>query len=256
MRTITALVLSTALLAPVHAQSWSSVKDDAADEIYHDQSRTFYCGCDLTLRENNSAGSGVIDPNNCMSANDRNVSGAIAEGIGYDNGRTVLDWEHVVPASLTPAGQMACWTDEGGSRTNCERNSDEAREIIFDLHNIVPSVGSLNRLRSDNRYVELDDDVSDFGICSVEDNGPQFEPPECKRGDVARIWLYMSARHLVAMDDNEITMYQNWSAKDPVSPWESEREQRIHDFSGVSNPFVRGITPDEAGACSWEDLGE
>ena len=161
MRTILTAALATALCAPVHAQSWNSTKDDAADEIYFDQTRTSYCGCALTLRENNSSGSGIIDPNNCLSANDPNVSGAIAEGIGYDNGRTVLDWVHVVPASLTPARLLACWIGEDGSRSNCERNSEEAQEIIFDLHNVVPTVGSLNRLRSDNRYVELDDDASD-----------------------------------------------------------------------------------------------
>jgi deoxyribonuclease-1 len=254
MRALLTAVLASAICAPANAQSWTSTKDDAADEIYFDQTRTFYCGCELTLRENNNAGSGIIDPDSCMSSTDANVSGAIAEGIGFDNGRTVLDWEHVVPASLTPARQMSCWVD--GSRTDCERNSPEAREIIFDLHNLVPSVGTINRIRLDNRYVELDDDASDFGICSIEDTGPEFEPPACKRGDVARIWLYMSVRHSVVMDDAEVAMYQQWSAKDPVSPWESARERRIAEFTGVNNPFIRGVEPTQTGACAWEDTVE
>ncbi len=42
------------------------------------------------------------------------------------------------------------------------------------------------------------------------------------------------------------------AADDPVSPWESQRENRIFDYAFVQNPFVHGVTPVAAGACPWE----
>ena len=65
--------------------------------------------------------------------------------------------------------------------------------------------------------------------------------PTCKKGDVARIWLYMHGRYGVRLTPNEKTMFTAWSAKDTVSPWESERERRIAEYSYVTNPYVYGV---------------
>jgi deoxyribonuclease-1 len=47
-------------------------------------------------------------------------------------------------------------------------------------------------------------------------------------------------------------MFDQWSADDPVSPWEKQREVRNFDHAFVHNPFVQGVTADPTGACSWE----
>ncbi len=47
-------------------------------------------------------------------------------------------------------------------------------------------------------------------------------------------------------------MFEEWSENDPVSPWESEREDRIFKHIFVLNPFVRLEDVDPAGACPWE----
>ncbi len=46
-------------------------------------------------------------------------------------------------------------------------------------------------------------------------------------------------------------MFDQWSADDPVSPWEKQREARIFDHTFVHNLFVQGVTADPAGVCSW-----
>ena len=45
-----------------------------------------------------------------------------------------------------------------------------------------------------DRYADLPDDTSDFGSCSIEGSSGQFEPLDCLKGDVARVWLYMKER--------------------------------------------------------------
>jgi endonuclease I len=47
-------------------------------------------------------------------------------------------------------------------------------------------------------------------------------------------------------------MFDQWSADDPVSPWEKQREARIFDHTFIHNPFMQGVIADPAGACSWE----
>jgi len=124
--------------------------------------------------------------------------------------------------------------------------------MIFDLHNLAPSIGQVNALRSNDRYSDLPDSTSDFDGCAIEDESGAFEPPNCRKGDVARVWLYMHVRRGVEIAPDEMAMFMIWSAGDPVSPWESTREKRISKYSRVINPFVHGIASDSNGACSWE----
>lgn len=77
-----------------------------------------------------------------------------------------------------------------------------------------------------------------------------FEPPDCHKGDVARVGFYMAERYGVVIPPPEWLMFEEWSLKDSVSPWEAERERRIAEISGVPNRFVRGIIPEDSGGCS------
>ena len=149
-----------------------------------------------------------------------------------------------------PARQFDCWVL--GNREKCEREDPRAQGMLFDLHNLAPSVGQVNALRSNDRYAELPGQPNTFGACAAKDISGTFEPPNCLKGDVARVWLYMSFRHGVAIPPAEQTMFEQWSIDDPVSPWESERESRIFDHTFVQNPFVHDVPPVSTGACSWE----
>ena len=205
--------------------SWNATKNAASDEIYFDQTATFYCGCEMTSHDD-SDGSGNVDHTAC----------------GYEGPDTHshradrLEWEHVVPASLMPARYFRCWVDEG--RDHCERNSQESRDMIFDLHNLVPSVGQVNALRSNDRYGEIEGEEREFGSCTVEDQKGLFEPADDQRGDVARVWLYMNWKHGVEIPEDELRMFIRWTVTDPVSEWEIERDKRITAIQGNSNPWV------------------
>ncbi len=227
-------------------ESWREAKNAADDVIFQDRPRSFYCGCSYSS-DGDSDGSGKIDGPSCgYKAQDK-----------HKNRAARVEWEHVVPASLMPARNFDCWTKTAdgkrGSRSRCEQESPEAQAMIFDLHNLVPSIGQVNALRGNDRYAELPASTSDFGRCEIEDTNSSFAPPPCKRGDVARIWLYMSARHGVELIAGEEDRFERWSKADPVSPWERGRHDRVAHLTGIENPFVARIPPNPAGACWWEN---
>ena len=224
------------------AASWTSTKNVADDIIHKDDGRTFYCGCLYSSNRTNTGSGTISDLAECGYKGPQAYSARAGR----------VEWEHIVPASLMPVRQFDCWTEPGGSRAKCERTDPDAQAMIFDLHNLVPSIGQVNALRSNDRYAELSNEISEFGECEIEDTAGAFEPPDCKKGDVARVWLYMGQAHGVVIPAAERTMFLRWSMADPISPWESEREKRIADYSGVENAFVHGEVPNPDGACSWE----
>lgn len=223
------LVLVTTLLinsANAHSvpSSWTKTKQTARDKVYFDHSVTKYCNCPY---ESKGTSGGVVDTESC------GYDGSQAK---YKNAITVLDWEHVVPASLTPARQMDCWVN--GNRSQCERTSQEAKNIIFDLHNLVPSVGQANRIRSDSRYGIIQGEERNLGTCDFEWTKDLVEPSDVIRGDLARVWLYMNHKHNVAISEDELLMFLKWSRIDPPSEWEFIRNVRIKEIQGNSNVFV------------------
>ena len=242
MRCAALAILAVLVSGPSYADGWARTKNIADDIIYDGRNTTFYCGCEYTSDEDSDGSGDITDTSECAYDGPAAHSHVAGES----------EWEHIVPASLMPARDFECWTMPGGGRGHCEDTDPRAQAMIFDLHNLVPSIGQVNRLRSNKRYGRLPHDTSDFGGCPIENGDDLFEPPDCRKGDVARIWLYMRLRHAVEIPDGELAMFQEWAAMDPVSPWESDREDRIADYSRVINPFVHGIEGDPSGACPWE----
>ncbi len=84
----------------------------------------------------------------------------------------------------------------------------------------------------------------------------RFEPADCTKGDVARVWFYMHDTHGVVIPDSEWHMFIEWDRSDLISPWELERDNRIAAVQGNHNPYVHGFGSDPAGACPWEPQRE
>lgn len=154
-----------------------------------------------------------------------------------------LEWEHVVPASLMPARSFACWNEglpacaEGG-RACCESKDLNAQVQIFDLHNLVRSVGQANALRSNKRYGSIVGEERLLGSCDFEWSSDLVEPEEDDRGMVARIWLCFAARHNLHLQPGELAMYLEWSNDHPPLLSEFVRNDRIRTQQGNGNPFV------------------
>lgn len=192
------------------AGSWGITKKWARDVVYEGQDDTFYCGCDYT--PSGSSG-GSIDETSC-SYNGQSQS--------YSSRAVRLEWEHVVPASIMPARGYECWNDglpecSKAGRACCEKHDLNARQQIFDLHNLVPSVGQVNALRSNKRYGDIDGEDRNLGSCDFEWNSSLAEPPTDKRGEIARIWLYYVSHHNLQLQPGELETFVQWTNDDPLN---------------------------------------
>jgi len=258
---VSAIFLLSGTAQAHYPSSWKDAKNTAQDEVYKNtKTTTFYCGCPYTSDDDND-GSGKVKLSDCSM---QPLSKQKAKA-------NVIEWEHIVPASQMPARQHDCWTksaqfakcvSSSGNVTKkrdcCVRVKYQFRAMIFDLHNLAPAIGQVNQYRSNGRYGKVSNGEKWPG-CDAKDTGGvkagasnAFEPPDCMKGNVARVWLYMADMHGVTISAGERTMFEAWDDADPVSPWEKERDKRIAKVQGNSNPFVVSRTPKAAGKCSWE----
>lgn len=213
------------------AGSWGTTKEWARDIIYAGRSAELYCGCPFTRT---GTSGGTIDTAAC---------GYDGSNVTHSARATVLEWEHVVPASLMPARQFACWTTglpqcSAAGRACCEQHDLDARAMIFDLHNLAPSVGQANALRDNKRYGLIDGEDRRLGTCDFEWTSTLTEPATGIRGDVARIWMYFNSRHGLQLQQGELEMFTQWSNGDPPDQAEFERNERVKAQQGNGNPFV------------------
>ena len=213
-----------------------STKNAADDTVYFNGGHTFYCDC-LWVSDKDNDGSGK----------------PILDSCGYEGPKSYIsrskriEWEHVVPASLLPAKDFKCWKE--GGRDKCEKENAEARAMIYDLHNLVPAIGQVNALRSNDFYTVLDDadpETVTFGQCKAQDARGGFEPTNDRKGDVARIWFYMENRYGLKIPTDKRELLLVWHKMDPVSRDEVDRNGLIYLSQGNMNPFVP--LPGELGA--------
>jgi deoxyribonuclease I len=236
--TLLSLSLSFCTSAQTVQSSWGTTKAAARDQIYFDDQVTLYCGCEYTARNNQSGGD--VDLTTCSYDE---------TGMTYQSRAETLEWEHVVPASLMPARQFACWNDESYAVANqcsepgrscCERADLDAQKMIFDLHNLAPSVGQVNAQRSNDRYGLVTGETLPL-VCDVEFAPGITEPSDGVRGEVARTWLYMHSQHGLELEPGELAMYLRWSQLDPPEQDELVRNERVKALQGVGNPYVEAF---------------
>lgn len=189
-----------------------------AREIYADETRTFYCGCEFQGSR--------VDLASCGYAPRKNVQRAER-----------LEWEHVVPAWVI-GHQRQCW--QQGGRDNCTRNDRTFARAEADLFNLVPAIGEVNGDRSNFPLVMLDARPGQYGRCEmvVDFRARKAMPPEHSRGAVARIYLYMHERYDLRLSDQDRQLYEAWHRMYPVSEQERRRNQEIACHMGWGNPWV------------------
>lgn len=239
-----AAVLAVSLAAPALADppprpvtSFSKAKKIARDEVYPGHQLTLYCGCKYVRTRTRSGG---------------RISNLAC---GYEPRKNEfrgkrLEWEHIMPASFFGRGR-SCWTEGHGLCVNskgkpyrgrrCCAKIDEAFERMeADLHNLAPSVGELNGDRSNLPYGLMDGEPRKYGRCNfeIDRDDDDVEPADDVRGDVARVWFYMSETYGLALTSASRARFAEWSSDDPPDDWERTRDRRIEAAQGNANPFV------------------
>jgi deoxyribonuclease-1 len=205
--------------------SFATAKKRMYAKVYFDHETTFYCGCAYESK--------VPDLATC---------GMDTVELGTRAGRT--EAEHIVPASAF-GRTRPCWA--AGGRDECLRKASDVYDPVFstfhsDLHNLAPTVGEVNAIRSDFTMGLIDGDGEGrFGTCDFEVSfdDDKVEPPMDVRGDIARTYFYVSHTYGMQLTAGELHLFRAWHQADPVSEWEIERDKRIEEQQGNSNPFVR-----------------
>jgi deoxyribonuclease-1 len=108
------------------------------------------------------------------------------------------------------------------------------------IHNLVPAVGSVNALRSNLSFAEFD--KSDYPICKngFKIKGRKVSPPNNRKGDIARIYLYMDKRYpgRGVISRKNTKLFNSWAKLDPVSKEECQLNLIKKKVQGDGNPFV------------------
>ncbi len=145
----------------------------------------------------------------------------------------------------------------------------EAEPLKSDLHHLFPARQTVNSSRGNLPFGEIDDDRADAWYARdrsqsrppgadrdawAERGAGRFEPPESKKGDVARAVFYVAA---VYPDRAAPSFFRamradllSWNRLDPPDAAERARSAWVAGLQGTENPFV--LDPSLADRL-WED---
>lgn len=220
------LLLSCSLFAQEPPHNFDAGKR-VVGNVYADNQITFYCGCEAQLRPGRGT-SGTINYDNCS------YDPVQPDGVRANR----IEAEHIVPISMI-YNSMPCWRE--GGRSNCQRVDPFFNEVEANPINLTLAIGELNGIRSNfaptNALANPNHVFERCGV-SISSSERKFIPPERSRGFLARVYFYMSAQYgYVLPNDKQLVLLQ-WHTDHPVTEWELERNQRIFELTGLSNPFV------------------
>lgn len=198
--------------------------------------RTFECGCRFV--------------GNTRAAN----FGALKGECGYapraaDAPMQVI-WTHVVSPETMAQGR-ACYasghpdcTDEQGryfaGARCCARVDPEYQAMLRDLHNLVPMVAEIDTDRDGRRWGEARHAPDLYGECAakIDFGAGVIEPAPERRGDIARIHLYMRDVWGLRLSPSQVSLYARWSREDPPDAFEMMKNESVTSIQGVQNPYI------------------
>jgi deoxyribonuclease-1 len=110
-----------------------------------------------------------------------------------------------------------------------------------DLHHLYPTVSAANSARGSHPFGVVASVSASFGesLLGTDASGQTvFEPRDVHKGNVARSMLYFSMRYGYPLEPDQLALFQQWGALDPVDEAELARTQAIGVRQGDVNPYV------------------
>lgn len=84
-------------------------------------------------------------------------------------------------------------------------------------------------------------DVGQYSNCEVQVDfkAKRAYVKDNIRGDIARIYFYMSDKYNVRLSKQERKLMNACNKLDPVSKWERIKNKRVGNIQGSLNPFIK-----------------
>lgn len=145
-----------------------------------------------------------------------------------------INGEHVFPMSWVMK-KLRC-----RSRTQCRRSSPLFNRIEADLHNLYPSIATINEARGAMAYGMVLGEQRHFGACDfeVDKNRRKVEPRRKARGNIARAMFYMQDVYGLEIFRRQGELLKKWHREDPPDDEERRRNNHIEQVQGTRNRFI------------------
>lgn len=165
--------------------------------------------------------------------------GGSAQGANYSKEGDSYNREHMIPQSIF----------------------NEQSPMVSDAHHVLPSDGYVNNRRSNYPHGNVtnatytSNDGYKLGTGSATGSTTVFEPKDCYKGDIARIYFYFvtcyqdklsgfdtyaafAKNTYPSISTTYLNIYLQWAKDDPVSQKEIDRNRIVYETQGNRNPFV------------------
>jgi len=129
---------------------------------------------------------------------------------------------------------LHCWRE--GGRKAC-RKDPLFKKMEADMHNLVPAIGEVNGDRSNYRYGANKLKIGQYGNCEfqVDFKAKRAYVKNYIKGDIARIYFYMSKTYNIKLSKQEKKMMEAWDKQDPISKWELDKKNIIKGYYARKN---------------------
>ena len=212
------LLLIIVFTTSINAATFSQSKKILLKQIYFDNQNTFYCNNPYEIKQVKGKEQALIIQDEKYYSPRKPFSKS-----GKPNVRaTRVEWEHVMPAHNF--GQhLPCWKE--GGRKACQKDK---------------TFQTMESDRSNYKYGANKPKLGQYGQCSMEIDfkAKRAYVKDDIRGDIARIYFYMSDKYNINLSKQERKMMEAWDKEDPVSEWEKIKNKRVEKIQGNSNNFI------------------
>jgi deoxyribonuclease-1 len=145
-----------------------------------------------------------------------------------------INVEHVFPMSWVMK-KFGC-----RNRTQCRRSSPQFNRIEADMHNLYPSIATINEARGAMGYGMVLGEHRRYGACDfeVDKDRRKVEPRRKVRGNIARAMFYMADTYDLKIFRRQGELLKKWHREDPPDEEEQRRNNLIEQLQGTRNRFI------------------